>query len=355
MNSAADATLGTLAWQHSAAWQALRAAPHAHDLFHVLRWLDARAGAAPIGRSARPQDEPLRLGQRASLSFAPSMIAGLREAPEQTPHLSIYGFGLFGPNGPLPLHLTEYVRERERFADDPTLAAFADVFHHRLIGLFYRAWADAQSTASLDRPGRSRFDQYIAALLGLPAETGDEIGLHARYFQAGHLARQTRNPEGLQHILQRYFGVPVQIQEHVAHWVKLAPQDSLALGSANAGLGGGATLGVAVRDAQSRFRIVLGPLNAEQYSQFLPDGQHVAALQRWVHDYVGLELAWDVQLLLAAPAVPPGRLSHAQPLGLGAWLGQRPGSQPANDLILDYTQRGQHAPAAPHRTPPAHV
>ncbi|KDC45962.1 hypothetical protein L509_0825, partial [Bordetella bronchiseptica M85/00/2] len=30
-------------------WQALAAAPHGHDLFHVLRWIDARAGArAPL-------------------------------------------------------------------------------------------------------------------------------------------------------------------------------------------------------------------------------------------------------------------------------------------------------------------
>ncbi|MFJ0735313.1 type VI secretion system baseplate subunit TssG, partial [Bordetella bronchiseptica] len=36
-------------------WQALAAAPHGHDLFHVLRWIDARAGArAPLGRGASP-------------------------------------------------------------------------------------------------------------------------------------------------------------------------------------------------------------------------------------------------------------------------------------------------------------
>ena len=337
-------------WQRGALWQSLRAAPHAHDFFHALRWLDARAGAVtPIGRSARPQDEPLRLGQRASLSFAPSMVAGLREVDGQLPHLSIYGFGLFGPNGPLPLHMTEYARERERFADDPTLTAFADLFHHRLIGLFYRAWADAQSTASLDRPGVSRFDHYIATLLALPDASTDVLGSHARYYQAGHLARQTRNPEGLVQILTRYFQVPVQLQEHVAHWVRLAPDDCLALGSHNpaSGLGMGAALGVAVRDAQSRFRLVLGPLTAAQYRDFLPGGQHVAALQRWVHDYVGLELTWDVQLILAAPEVPPGQLSQPQALGLSGWLGRR--TEDARDLILDYKHARQPARRSPHK------
>ena len=45
-------------------------------------------------------------------------------------------FGLLGPNGPLPLHLTEYVRERLRHHADPTFARFLDLFHHRF-ALFF--------------------------------------------------------------------------------------------------------------------------------------------------------------------------------------------------------------------------
>ncbi|WP_084187214.1 type VI secretion system baseplate subunit TssG [Andreprevotia chitinilytica] len=343
-------------WSDSPAWQALRAAPHAHDLFHLLRWLDVRADApAPLGRAARPQDEPIRLGQRASLSFAPSMVAGLTERDGAPPSLSIYGFGLFGPNGPLPLHLTEYARERERIADDPTLAAFADLFHHRLILLFYRAWADAQATVSLDRPGRGRFDEYVASLLGLPPQDQpDEVGRHARYYQAGHLARQARNPEGLQQILQRYFEVPVRVVEHVVRWVTLEADECLALGSSmarlNMGLGVGSTLGIAVRDAQSHFRLVLGPMPLATYRRFLPGGDNVPALLRWVGDYVGLELGWDVQLLLSADEVPAGALSAPQPLGLGAWLGQRPSREAAGDLIIDYQAVAKRA-AAMQSTP----
>ncbi len=83
------------------------------------------------------------------------------------PRISIYGFGLFGPNGPLPLHLTEYARERRRHHSDNTLSAFADLFHHRLILLFYRAWADAQSVNSLDRPDGHRFVDYVASLMNM--------------------------------------------------------------------------------------------------------------------------------------------------------------------------------------------
>ena len=156
------------AWTDQAPWRQLREAPYEHDLFALLRWIDARAGAAqPLGRTAHPAEEPVRLAQQASLAFAPASVAGLREPEGRAPQLSMYGFGLFGPNGPLPLHLTEYARERERMAADPTLVAFADLFHHRLITLFYRAWADSQVTTTLDRPGEARFDAHLASLLGM--------------------------------------------------------------------------------------------------------------------------------------------------------------------------------------------
>ncbi|MCE3605339.1 type VI secretion system baseplate subunit TssG [Massilia sp. P8910] len=350
------------AWTRQAPWQQLREAPYEHDLFALLRWIDARAGAAqPLGRTGHPAEEPVRLAQQASLAFAPASVAGLREPEGRAPQLSIYGFGLFGPNGPLPLHLTEYARERERMAADPTLVAFADLFHHRLMTLFYRAWADSQVTATLDRPGEARFDAHLASLLGmgLPAQKRPgAIGLHARYCQAGHLGRQSRNPEGLRAILRSYFEIPVKVIEHVTHWVRLADADRLALGHAGMGLGQGSTLGVAVRDAQSRFRLVLGPLTLDDYQRFLPGGAHVAALVEWVDEFVGMDLSWDVQLLLADDQNPMAALSRMQPLGLSTWLGRRPADTPrarsahlpratGAHLIIDYRARAAKQGAAP--------
>jgi len=339
----------TTTWQDDPLWRALCEAPHEFDLFQVLRWLDARAGAPDaLGRAPRPQDEPVRLRQQASMAFAPATLAQVHTPEDGKPELSIYSFGLFGPNGPLPLHLTEYARERERFADDPAFTAFADLFHHRLILLFYRAWADAQPTVSLDRTGeRPRFDDFLACLLsrGLPAhQERDELGEHARYYQAGYLVRQSRNPEGLQQILQRYFHVPVRIEENVPRWVEFAPEDCFGLGLGARPLGQDSTLGIATRDAQSHFRIVLGPLTQAEYRRFLPDGDHVPALCRWVRDYAGMELSWDVQLLLAHDAVPHGALSTAQPLGLGQRLGQRRAPASAGELVLDYMARRRTKP-----------
>ncbi len=80
------------------------------------------------------------------------------------PRLQVRLFGLLGPNGPLPLHITEYARERLRHANDPTLSRFLDLFHHRFLTLFYRAWAQAQPHVNRDRPRDDRFAVYVGSL-----------------------------------------------------------------------------------------------------------------------------------------------------------------------------------------------
>ncbi|MGU7784990.1 type VI secretion system baseplate subunit TssG [Burkholderia sp. PU8-34] len=350
--------------RRDALWARLRTAPYGYDLFQALRWLDALSpGHAPLGHAARPRDEPVRLGQAPSLAFAAAMLAGV-QGNGGVPLVTIHGFGLFGPNGPLPTHLTDYAYERATQHDDPTFAAFADLFHHRLILLFYRAWADAQPTVSLDRPARARFDGYVASLIGrglsapasgsssaLPSTSTstststsaddrlsgqvDALAPHARLFHAGHLVRHTRNPEGLAQILRRHFGVAVRIVEHVPQWVTIECTQRCAIHAMRPTLPlGGAVLGVAVRDAQSRFRIVLGPLSLDAYRRFLPGGEHARQLEQWVREYVGIEFDWDVQLELAHDAVPALALGSPHGIGRAAWLGQRLEPGPARNLVI---------------------
>ncbi|AOK19612.1 type VI secretion protein [Burkholderia cepacia] len=347
----------TEAARRDAWWARLRAAPHGYDLFQALRWLDALSPCrAPLGHATRPRDEPVRLGQQPSLAFAASMLAGVTDGGTMPPRMAIHGFGLFGPNGPLPTHLTEYAHERAAQHDDPTFAAFADLFHHRLILLFYRAWADAQPTVSLDRPERARFDGYVASLIGRAAHDdkagtqtdADTLAPHARYFHAGHLVRHTRNPEGLVQILRRHFGVEARIVEHVPQWVSIERSQRCTIRATRPTLRLGAVaLGIAVRDAQSRFRIVLGPLSLDAYRRFLPGGPHARQLASWVREYVGIEFDWDVQLELAADAVPAIALGAPQGIGRTAWLGQRLEPGPARDLVVRYDVR--RAGASLHR------
>ena len=124
----------------------------------------------------------------------------------------VHFFGLFGPDGPLPLHLTEYARDRSRNHRDPSLQRFADIFHHRALSLFYRAWANSRPTISFDRPEDDRFALYTGALIGLGMESlrnRDAMPDLTKLHFAGHLSCQTRHAEGLASILSEFFKMPV--------------------------------------------------------------------------------------------------------------------------------------------------
>src|SRR5688500_18030506 len=243
-----------------AAFAALAKAPYRFDFYQTLRTLECLHKDRPRwGQALRPRDEPIRLGQDPDLSFAPAPLAsfetGANGAP---PRLQVRLFGLFGPNGPLPVHLTEYARERLRHAADPTLSRFLDLFHHRFLSLFYRAWAQAQPHVNRDRPDADRFGGYIAAFVGLrPAafRNRDSVPDMAKQYHVGVLMRHVRNAEGLRSVLEQFFRVPVRIEQFVMHWMALAPRERTYLAREGARLGYGAVLGARVWDGQHKFRV----------------------------------------------------------------------------------------------------
>ncbi|RSC25188.1 type VI secretion system baseplate subunit TssG [Pseudomonas putida] len=322
--------------------QRLAQKPASFDFYAALRQLECAFADRPrIGQASRPADEPLRFGQQPSLAFEPAMLSGLQTGDgHQAPRLLLNGFGALGANGPLPLHLTEYVRDRQRNVDDPTLARFLDIFHHRLISLFYRAWASAQPAVSLDRPGADRFSDYVASLIGLgmPSLQGrDAVQQLAKQHHAGRLAPHMRNAEGLAALLSDDFGVPVQVEQFVGHWMTLPADGLCALRSGPSAerLGVGTVLGRKVWNAQGKFRLRVGPLSMAQVRRLLPGQPGLRRLTDWVRQYAGLALDWDVNLIVARQHLPGTRLGRDARLGWSSWLSSAPPSEDDRQLLIN--------------------
>ncbi|MGF6213644.1 type VI secretion system baseplate subunit TssG [Comamonas sp. 4034] len=325
------------------------------DLFALLRHIDASSKGAKLGYSHTPREDGVRLGQNPSTLFAPSTIysiGGTRR--DQRPVVKILSFGVFGPNGALPLHLTEYIRERLHNNLDSSPADFIDIFHHRLISLFYRAWSDSQSVVQLDQPGIDKFSFYAGALVGMGFEGSwkrNTIEDSAKLYAAGHLLRLTRNPEGLENLLAHYFGTSAGITEFNRTWIRIDESEQTRLSGLgmNNQLGVNAVAGARVQDVQSKFRIALGAMPLSLYESFLPTFRNNRKIRDWVRDYIGIELDWDLQLLLAPEEVPPSKLGGSTRLGWTSWLGERKTRMPADDLRLnpekDATRFAKPAPA----------
>jgi len=320
--------------------QALAREPYRYDFYQVLRRLEcAHADQPRWGMALRPGDEPVRFGQDPELAFAPAPLASFTPAgTNRRARLAVRLFGLTGPNGPLPLHLTEYARERVLHAGDRTFARFLDMLTNRFVALFYRAWAQSQPTVAADRPDEDRFRALIGAFVGLapPAfRDRDAVPDAAKLAAAGVLAPQVRNADGLRSLLAEYFRVPTRVREFVGHWLDLARPDQTALAFTHARLGQGAVLGRQVYDRQCKFCIELGPLSRSVYESFLPTGHQLRPLVDWVRNYLGFEHAWDLRLALVDVEVPVMTLGVAGRLGWTSWLGLRPPGKVADDLTLD--------------------
>lgn len=298
------------------------------DFFQALRLIENAHPELPrIGASLRPRDDAVRFGQNASLTFHAAALEQFQRvgsghgAPQRRARLAVNFFGLLGANGALPIHITEYVRDRLRNGGDGTMMAFLDVFHHRMLSLFYRAKAQAEPAISLDREDSDRYAEFVGSLFGIGAPAlrqRDEIGDFAKLHFAGLLANNARPASGLVSILREYFRLPVQVEQFVGHWMRLPLEIQSRLGRQEDGnrLGISTVLGSKVWDSQNKFRIVIGPMGYADYERMLPGGDSMKRLLAWVRNYAGTALDWDVRLILKKEETPACRLGVVKGSGL---------------------------------------
>ncbi len=321
--------------------QAMQEAPYRYGFFSAVRQINcAFPEKSRTGQAFRPADDPVRFGQPPYMNFAPSTLSAVEfETGGGAAKVSQRFIGLFGPNGPLPLHLTEHARHRLHHADDSTAAGFADAFHHRIVSLFYSAWAQGQPTVQADRPDQDRFSFYVSALAGNAMNAvreADAMPDAAKLHFTGHLSSLPRHAAGLESIVEKHFSVPAKIIEFVAHWLTIPERDRLKLGSdPKVGrLGMNAVLGEKVWQRQDKFQIRLGPLSLRQYEDFLPTGKLFRMLVDTVRNYLGLELMWEVRPVLKAEDKPVTCLGKQGVLGWTSWLETREEYDEVGDLHL---------------------
>ena len=314
------------------------------DFFQVLRLIENAHPQLPrIGTSARPRDDAVRFGQDPALVFHPTMLGRFTRADgDAKARLAVNFFGLLGANGPMPVHLTEYVRDRLRHGGDATMLAFLDVFHHRMLALFYRARASAEPVISLDREDGDRFSAFVGSLFGIGAPAlreRDGIGDFAKLHFAGLLASRARPASNLVTILTAYFKLPVRLEQFVGHWMALPPEVRSRIGRGEEGnrLGQSLVMGKSVWDCQHKFRIVIGPLGYADYQRFMPGGESMGRLRDWVRTYAGLHLDWDVRLVLKKEQMPPLRLGGATRMGWSTWLASAAAARDPDQMLIDPT------------------
>lgn len=299
----------------------LREEPWKHDFFAVARRFEAGSDGPGFGRSATPAQDPVRFGQSARMAFSPRAIDGLESVGGKL-RLRLLFSGLFGPNGPMPYHLTDFISDRRQHHGDATVEAFADIFHHRFFSLFYRAWADTDPVVSLDTDapvGGDVFEKFVGAVGGTYGLSSHDFHDHDRRFYMGQIGPSASRPESLEHILSDSVGADVRINEFQGSWLSIEADDRLRIGASR--LGDGSVLGSEVWSRDSAFEIAIGPLDPDDYDSFVPGGDRAALVDEIVTAVVGLELEWSVRLLRKGDTIDGASLDGSTRLGFSGWMG----------------------------------
>jgi len=318
--------------------------PCGFEFFQAVTLLQRlSAGLQPVGGFSQPEEEAVHFRVNSRLGFPASQIQSIEVPADGPPEMMVNFMGLTGPSGALPYTYSELILERIR-AKDHGLSAFLDIFNHRAISLFYRAWQRSRFPVTYSDGPRDLFTRYLLDLIGLGTEglrERQEIEDEALLHYVSLVAMQARSATALEQIIEDYFEVPVEIQQFNGAWYGIddATQCSMTdVDSPSCQVGFGAVVGDAVWDRQARVRIRLGPLSLERYCDFLPEASGYTALRSLTRFFSNQSLEFEVQLVLDRTQAPGTELDFAATnsvrLGWVSWLKTAPLGMDPDDTIL---------------------
>ena len=303
-----------------------------HQFFQLIHSLLLQNnGKLKPGGKGPFKDELIRFRGNPSLGFPASDIESLAKSEKPFPEytLTVNNMSLYGSSTPLPVHYTEALLNDVDEYNMPR--HFLDLFNHRLVGLFYRAW-DKYKYTNHYRPDTS--DQYSRQLLSLMGlghvDGGDQTVVEWNRLLpvARLLSGRNRSATAIEKTLAVYFGVHCNIEPFIAENVTLEKEQQTLLGRQSCTLGESAVAGKTMRSSSTRFRIHIGPLDYETYLRFLPGKQWYFSLRKLIKTLLTDSMSYDIWIKVRTDQVPFGCLSSQKTmrLGLTTWLGQAKGT-----------------------------
>lgn len=293
------------------------------------------AAVRVIMRASRSDDpaEAMRFRTPPGLAYPPADVMEL-ESGGKRPELTVGLMGLTGPSGVLPRSYSDVVVQSRR-GRSAALHDFLDMLGHRFVAFFARAGMKYRPARAMDvaaLQGAGAVDPVTETILAL---TGyDTAGLAPRLLTgsdpilhyAGLFAMRPRSAERLEALLSDWLGMRVEVEEFAGAWLSLPPDQRTRIGAFGQfnRLSADAAAGVRAWDPQARIVLRIGPLDRAGFERLLPDRPALHRLVALVRAYLGLELGFAINPVLAGRDIPPLQLDAAAGspprLGWNTWI-----------------------------------
>ena len=294
---------------------------------------DAAVRVLSRARQTADPAEAVRFMSPSGLVYPPADVLEIRQSGEALPEVTVGLMGLTGPSGVLPRYYSEMLTQSLR-ARSAALRDFIDLLAHRFVAFFARGAmkyrpARTAEVAQLQGGTGDQVERVLLALTGYGTpHLADRLaaGQGPLLHYAGLFAMRPRSAERLGALISDWLGMQVEVVEFAGAWLSL-PLDQRTRISAHGAwcqLGVDAAAGIRSWDPQARIILRIGPLDLPGFQRLLPDRIALHRLVSLVRAYVGYELGFAINPVLAARQVPPLRLdATADPpprLGWNSWI-----------------------------------
>ncbi len=296
--------------QNPAVKQTLFEQGYRFNFFKAVHLLETLAGGKMLGCGLSCQDDPVRFRVLPGFSFPASDITAINNATAKgRPEVVVNFMGLVGPKGVLPDWYNAHALERANHKDH-AFTDFLDIFHHRLISLFYRAWKKYRLAENFRADGDDRLSRCLADLVGLDTglRNSDPFFFQSTrrrlIFFAGLVARGVPTAAAIEAVVSHAVGATARVEQFVPRMLQVHEHDRTCLGKKNSTLLGDALCGGRIRDTSSFFIVRLGPLSWDKYLAFQPKSRNLALVQRLIAWLAGLEYEFEIHLILKGSQIP---------------------------------------------------
>ncbi|MCG6202377.1 type VI secretion system baseplate subunit TssG [Psychromonas antarctica] len=318
--------------------------PSEYDFYQAVYTIERQLAAGKeqqrkVGHDSLPKNELIRFKSDQHLGFPGASVS---KVVQQTSsqllsvldmHVSF--MGVTGTNGALPQHYTELVLERLKYKDTG-MRDFFDLFNHRLLSLYYRAWEKYRFPIGFENNCEDHLDAFSGVLNELTGVTNS----FGKYY-AGIFNRKVRNVAGLKQMLSDFTGCEIDIEQFQGKWQSLAKSEQTQLGQRSrpegkfSCLGVDASIGQKVWDINSAINIVIKPEADCKINDILHGGRTYRGINKIISQYVGKSIQHKIQLKVLVGQIPVASLSKKTlPLGMGCGLASRKSILKNNISIL---------------------
>lgn len=289
--------------------------PHHFKFYQTIRLL----------KQLTQDEDGIKFENNPHLYFSPCPIEKLEQHDDEesgAPHFTVTVpfMGTLGVAGTNPVFDTETAREG-MLNNQNAFKDWYNMFTNRALALHFEGWRKSKLPVHYESKEDDQITPRILALSGLGTpHLIENLGFlpdcPAGY--GGRLSNPRRPVVCIEDLVSDYFQVPCSVTPWIER-TEFVPDEYLTeLGVSNTILGQSFFVGDSFTDYTKTFRVTLGPLTYEEFQNFLPIGDWRNELESLLDFISGIEIAYEIQLILKSIEVPPW--TENMILGWNTWI-----------------------------------